>query len=123
MEVEECLGRLGCMESAIVADDQKSLAGVARQERHEEQDKLGAALAVGQRIGEFAGSIVDGTVDDLLLIQSWCRDFRLLALGSPHACEMRMQMHFHLILVDQFERGIVLEGLFFRRSRRAAALT
>jgi hypothetical protein len=36
---------------------------------------------------------------------------------------MGMQMHFHLILVDQFERGIVVEGLFLRRSRRAAALT
>ena len=123
MKLKERLGRLGGMKSAIVAHDQKPLASVARQECHEKQDKLGTAFAVSQRVGEFTRSIVDATVDDLLLIPPRRRDFRLLALGSPHACEMGMQMHFHLILIDQLERGIVLEGLFLRRSRRAAALT
>ena len=105
--------RLGRVKASVVAHEDDLSTCVCFHQRHQEHEERGPALGRRERIGQLARLVVHAAVHDLLLVLAWGGNCRLPAHPRPHLGERRMEVDFHLVLVDQDSSAIFGQRPFF----------
>jgi len=103
------------MKSAIIAHQANLAAGVRLDQGDKKEEKIRAAFAVGNSVGDLARRVINAAVYDFLLILTRCWDLWLFPDWPPHPRQRRMPVNFDFVLEDESFRGVLLQGFFFNR--------